>query len=114
MASDLFSRPSRAIGFKTSTLTDAAYTVGQLSYLISVRVANVLGATATVTIKWHNSVDSIDYTLINAQPIPPSEYRVYEFSAFALTKDDIIKITGSVNNTFHCVVTAIELSGRSI
>lgn len=114
MASNFASNPCRSIGFKTSTSSDVAYTIGQASFLVNIRVANVVGSTANVTIKWSSTEDSTEYTLIDAQPVPANSYSVYEFEAFALKKDDEIKISGSVDNAFHCVITAVELIGRSI
>jgi hypothetical protein len=106
--------PKVSVGFKTSTVSDVAYeNKVQISYLISARVANVSGADATVTAKWYNSKNATDYTLANAIKVPVNSYLTINLDDLTTLTGDKLKITGSANNAFHCIVTVKELSSRN-
>jgi hypothetical protein len=112
--SNFAKEPARSIGYKAANTTiNTAYQAGQYSQVVNIRVANVLGSDADVSIYWYDSATAIQYTLVDASTVPAHRYANYPFDAFALKRDDEIRIKNSTSSAFHSVLTVVEVPGRS-
>lgn len=119
MATDVSSnpndKPTRTLGFASAnTNNNTAYVAGQTGYLVNIRVANVSGSDANVTLAWYNSEDATEYKLIFQQVVPKNGYTNFPFERFRMKAADEIRVKASAGNAFNTTITVVELAGRSV
>ncbi len=98
-------------GTKLTALTaTAVYTVSGIVEAkgVAMKLANVSGASVNVTIEWHDDSAATQYKLLSTYALAQNTFLDFDLFGMTLDDGDEIRVTASVINALHVVITVTE------
>lgn len=111
-----YAASTRAVGTSlTTTSATTLYTAngGNMRERVNaIRVSNVTGTDATVTLTWTDAASATTFSIETGTTVPANGSIFVRPIDLPLSKDDTIKATAGTANALHVIVLLTE-SGRS-
>ena len=114
--SNFVSNNCRIIGTSlTTTNNTAVFTEPTSNYdqIVGVRVANITGTDATVSLRWYDSSANVSFVIIFQHTVPANGAVWFPLDGFALDPSDEIRAQAGTANALDVIVAVAEIPGRS-